>query len=93
MADWMADAFRSGRIIDAILALMVLEAAAIAVWHRASGRPPRLGDVAGTLVSGAALLLAVRAALTGAPWPVIALALLGALIAHATDLIARRRFF
>ena len=49
------------------------------------------GDLVGLLLAGAFLLLALRAALTGAPWPSIAIWLLAALIAHLADLVRRWR--
>jgi hypothetical protein len=91
MIDWLADAFATGHIIDLILVLMVVEAVGLAAYARASGRGLRLSDVGVTLASGVALMLAVRAALVGAGWPWVALALTAALIAHITDLITRWR--
>jgi hypothetical protein len=83
--------FASGRIVDLILALVVLEAIAIAVWHRRSGRGPTLSALLPNLCAGAALLLAVRAALVGAWWGWIAAPLLAALLAHVLDLRSRTR--
>lgn len=85
MSDWLA----SGRLVDAILLFMVAEVAAVVVF----GRRARLAlrDIAASLVAGALLLLALRAALTGAGahWILLCLAL--ALLAHLADLAARRR--
>ena len=85
MSDWLA----SGRLVDAILALMVLECVAIAAF----GARLRIAlrDVAAGMLAGAFLLLALRAALTGAAahWVLACLAL--ALAAHCADLAARRR--
>lgn len=86
MSDW----FQSGRIVEAILLLMLLEAAWL-LWRRdrhVSG--PTLADLLPTLASGGFLLLAVRAALGTWPWPVIAVALAGAGVCHLLDL--RRRW-
>jgi len=71
------------RVIDAILLLVVLEALVVV-------RQGRLG-ILPTLLSGAALLLAVRAALAGWGEEAIALALLVAGVAHAIDLWLRWR--
>jgi len=85
MSDWLA----SGRLVDAILALMAAELVAIA----ALGTRLRIAlrDVAANLLAGAFLLLALRAALTGAAphWVLACLAL--ALLAHLADLATRRR--
>jgi hypothetical protein len=85
----LAELFQSGRIVDFILVLMVLELSALAAW-RATGRSaPGVADVLPYLLSGAALLLALRLALTGSAWPLIALTLLAAFAAHLFDLYQR----
>ncbi|WP_036302544.1 hypothetical protein [Methylobacterium sp. 77] len=87
----MATLFASGRIIDLILCLVALEAAALVVWRlRRGGRlvlPPLLCN----LGSGAALMLAIRAALTGADWITIAACLALSLMAHLAELRLRLR--
>lgn len=87
----MAELFSSGRAIDIILAVIVVEAGALALLQRRSRRGLRLVDVLGQLSAGIFLLLAVRSALTGAPWPVTALFLVASLPAHAIDLARRWR--
>jgi hypothetical protein len=87
----MSALFASGRIIDLILVMVVLEAAALAVWHRRTGRGVAPGAMAATIGSGAALMLAVRAALVGAWWGWVAMPLLAALLAHLVDLRGRWR--
>ncbi|MFO1306553.1 MAG: hypothetical protein U1F54_22745 [Burkholderiales bacterium] len=85
MSEWLA----SGRLVDAILALMVVECIAIAIVGRRFGIALR--DVAANLAAGAFLMLALRTAVTGAPahWTLACLA--GALVAHLADLASRRR--
>ena len=85
----MDEFFASGRIIDLILGLVVIEGAALALWRRWSGTGPGLEGMAANLLSGACLLLAVRAALTDAAWQWVAAALLGSLLAHVADLYGR----
>lgn len=87
----MSDLFAGGRIIDWILLLIVLEAVALGAWHRRSGRGIPLRQVLGTLASGAALMLALRASLAGQPWTMVALWLSLALLAHLADLASRWR--
>lgn len=86
MAGW----FASGRIVDAILLLTLLEGAALVAWHRRTGGGPVPADVLGNLAAGFCLLLALRATLAHAGWVWIAAVLLGALLAHIYDL--RRRW-
>ena len=77
----MAWLFSSGHAVDVVLAVMVLEG----LWL--SRRPGWTLAVAGiALLPGALMLLAVRAALTGAPWPWIAGCLLLSWPAHLADL-------
>lgn len=75
--------------IDLILVLMAFEGAALLVWRRVSGRGPTMRAVLPNLLAGAALLLAMRFALTGEAKALVALALLGGLAAHLADLRAR----
>lgn len=79
----MAGLFASGRIVDAILLLTVLEGVGLLILRRA--------DLLATLLAGLALLAALRVALAGADWRWLALALLAALIAHLFDLARRWR--
>lgn len=84
----MAGLFASGHVIDAILVLVACEAGILAVWAR--GRVA-LRPLLFNLASGAALMLAVRGALTAAPWWAVAACLLAACLAHATELGLRLR--
>jgi hypothetical protein len=79
----------SGRIVDLILGLMVLEALALLAWHAAKGRGIAPLDLLVNLLAGAALLLALRAALTGAHWRTIAGILAIAGVLHVLDLARR----
>ncbi len=76
-------------IVDAILCLIVLEAAALLLLHHATGTglPPVLA--LSTLIPGFFLLLAMRLALGGSPWFLVCGALFLALCAHAADLWTR----
>ena len=85
----MADLFASGRIADFILALVALEAAGVLFWRLVSGRGPLPLPFLCNLLSGAFLLLALRAGLDGSHWMWIALCLGGSLIAHLGDLFGR----
>lgn len=79
----MTALFASGHAVDIVLAVILLEAIVLV----ARGRP--VVGVALALLPGALMLLAVRAALTGAGWPWIALALAASFPVHLLDL--RRR--
>jgi hypothetical protein len=74
------------RLVDAILALVAVEALALLWWRRARGRGPPVVQSLAFLGSGAALLLALRAALGGWPAWVALGALLLAGVAHVVHL-------
>ena len=87
----MADLFASGRIVDLIIGFMVLEALALCAYRVFfRGSIPASGILT-LLLPGLALLLALRGALVGASWIVIAAWLIASLVAHLIDLRSRIR--
>lgn len=87
----MRDLFASGRVIDLILFLVVLEFGAFALHRALTGRGLTIAAIAAALAPGAALMLALRAALTSSDWQVIAAWLCAALMLHLLDLWRRVR--
>ena len=87
----LADLFASGRIVDWIVLIMVLEW--ISVWAAQRLLKRSLGSLALLigLCAGMALLLALRESLLGARWQVIAGWLAAAFVAHMFDLNIRLR--
>jgi hypothetical protein len=85
----MQDLIASGGVADVVLLVMALEAIALFALFRSDG--PQLLGLSGNLVGGAALVLALRFALTGAQWPWIASALLASMAGHIVDLAIRVR--
>ncbi len=81
----------SGRLIDIILALMVIEAVALLVWRRRTGRGLSSAAILLNVAAGACLMGALRAAIVGAGagWILGCLAL--ALVMHMADLAVRLR--
>ena len=77
-------------LADLVLAVLVLEAVWLAAHRRRTGRGLAAPDWLGLLGAGFCLTLALRLALAGAPPGAIAVALLGAFVAHLADL--RRRW-
>lgn len=73
--------FASGRVVDAVLALLLVEAVALALWR---ARPAMLPWP--TLAAGAGLLLAWRLTVAGSPWTWVAAALTAAGVAHGWEL-------
>ena len=87
----MGEFIASGRVVDLILGLMLLEGIFLTVHHRRTSRGIAPGDLVGILLAGGFLLLALRAALMGTSWFCIAGCLVGALLAHLFDLARRWR--
>ena len=79
------------RALDAILALVVIEAFVVVGWRLTTGRGPAPRAFLTTLLSGAFILLAMRGAIAGTSPKWIALSLIAAFIAHIADLRGRWR--
>jgi hypothetical protein len=80
----------SGRVIDVILVLVVIEMFVLSSLHRRDPRWPSLRSLMPNLLAGVALLLAVRLALADAGWAWLSACLLAALGMHLADLAVRR---
>lgn len=85
----LAARFADGSLLLGIVALIIAEAMLLLyLWYvRGIGLAPRAW--AGNLVSGALLMMAVRAALLDQPWILVAFWLLAALFAHLLDAAVR----
>jgi uncharacterized membrane protein len=85
----MAELFASGRLVDLILIVVLLEAVALLLyWHRAQrGIGPF--DLLPNLCAGAFLLLALRATLAGSGWRTASFCLAVAGLAHLIDIYRR----
>ena len=91
LPDTLVAAINSGRLFEWIVFLVILEGLLLHwLWRRhAIGLPWH--HIIGSFISGACLMLAVRAAVIDAPSAEIALWLALSLIAHLTDLGLRFR--
>jgi len=85
----MGELFASGRVVDCILVFMAIESIVLIAIHRSRRAGPSPGELIVSLSAGVALLLALRAAVVGSSWPMVALWLGAALIAHLGDLRLR----
>lgn len=80
-----------GHAIDLILLAMVLEGLALIAYQRVTGKGIAPLAVVANLTSGAGLLLALRAAMSGWGMATIATCLLVSFAAHVADLSRRWR--
>ena len=82
--DAVSALFASGHAADLILVVLAAEF----IWLVAHGAKPL--DVALALGPAVLIVLALRGALTGAAWPMIALPLMASFPVHIADLWRRR---
>ena len=87
----MADLFASGHLVDLILVLVIVEAAALLLYWARARRGIAPLDLLPNLCAGAFLLLALRATLAGGGWMIASLWLAAAGLAHLTDVSRRWR--
>jgi hypothetical protein len=80
----MAEFFSSGRAVDVVLAVLVVEA----IWLKLHSSI--WADIIPTLVPAVLMMIALRAALTGMTWPFISLPLAVAFPVHLYDLKRRK---
>ena len=85
MAAWV----RSGGLIDTIIAITLLETAALLAYYYTTKRGLEPRDYLLNVASGLCLMLALRCALGADNGYVIALFLLAAGVAHVTDIAMR----
>ncbi|WP_322514017.1 hypothetical protein SR870_13220 [Rhodopseudomonas palustris] len=86
----MSDLFTRGVVVDAVLIVLVLEAFVVVgywLWKKRGIAP---ADFLPGMISGALMLLALRAVLAGAGWLAPTLCLMAAGLAHLIDV--RRRW-
>jgi hypothetical protein len=89
MVDVLADLVRSGQLVELVLALVALEAAALLFYRFRTGNGPEPLGLVFNLAAGSALMLALRAALQDAGWMQVAAFMVLALVAHLADLARR----
>ncbi len=87
----MAELFASGHLIDLILLVVVIEAAALLLLWRYSRRGIAPFDLLPNLLAGVFLLLALRATLAGSGWEVACGCLAAAGLANLVDIWRRWR--
>ncbi len=81
--------FANGRIVDAILGLVAVEAVFLSILHKATGRGIRPAFLLSNLFAGSFLLGALRGGLRRSAPGLIGLALALAGVAHLVDLRLR----
>ena len=80
-----------GSVTGVILAVLVIEAVVVSVFLVRTGRTSGLPGFLAGLAAGGCLVLALREALTGGGWTMIAIFLTLSFLAHAIELALRLR--
>lgn len=91
MIDQLRELVISGRVVDLVLVVMAAEALVLWLYHRGTGKGLGPGQIIVTMLAGVFLLLAMRTALTGGDWTLIAMCLTASFAVHLTDLASRWR--
>jgi hypothetical protein len=85
----LAEFFLGGTAVDIVLAMVVVEAVALAFASRLGPRARALQGLGWSMASGGCLVVALRVAVAGGPWPLLAAGIAGSLAAHLMDLRQR----
>ena len=89
MIDDVQALIESSRVADILIMVMFAEAALLIGYRAVRGRGFAVAHVVTNLLAGLFLVLALKAALAGAPWQWIAAALAAAGVSHAVDVYTR----
>jgi hypothetical protein len=89
MDDFFSVFFQSGHVAHLILVVMAIEAFVLIIVYKKTKRGMRPSRIIMSLAAGAALVLALRAALTGEGWMWIAVALTISFLVHIVDMYWR----
>jgi hypothetical protein len=87
----MAELFASGRLVDFILIVVVVEATVLLLLWRRARRGVAPADLLPNLCAGSFLVLALRAVLAGSGWITTSFCLAAAGLAHLIDIYRRWR--
>jgi len=85
----LEELIRSGRIVDIMIAFVVIEIVALLVYRRLTGRGVPTYSLLVNIGAGGSLMLALKAVFGGAAWTIVAACLLGALVFHTLDVAQR----
>jgi hypothetical protein len=75
--------------VDIAIGATLLEGFALLALYLLKGKGPAPRDWLGNLLAGLFLMVALRSALAGPEWPLLAGCLVGSLVAHCADLVRR----
>jgi hypothetical protein len=88
----MREFFDLATLVDAILAITLIEGIVLLVYAMRTGRGIGAADLLPNLLAGLCLIMALRLATSGAAWYAVGPCMLAALVCHLVDLRRRWRF-
>ena len=91
LAAWIEPWVKTGGLVDAIIAITLLETVALLIFYFTQKRGLAPRDYLLNVVSGLCLMLALRCALSSAAWFFISAWLMAAGMAHTADIVLRLR--
>ena len=91
MNEALALFFSSGRAVDAVIAITIVEGFALAAYHRMTGNGVAPQEYLLNMIAGLCLMLALRFALVGSTWIAVAVCLTASGVLHMLDLTRRWR--
>lgn len=89
LEQWVQQWVVSGGLVDTIIAITLLETAALLLYHHQTKRGLKPRDYLLNVLSGLCLMLALRCVLTGAAWYFVSMWLMAAGLAHVADIALR----
>jgi hypothetical protein len=91
LTDLLKALWDAGWLVNGVIALTLLEAAALLIHRHLTGSGIEARDWVLNLLSGLSLMMAVRSAVLEQAWPITAAWMSAAGLAHGADLLARWR--
>lgn len=85
----LEDLITSGRIVDIMIAFVIIEVVVLLAYERVSGRGVAPYALLVNVGAGGSLMLALRAVYSEADWTIVAACLVAALVFHTLDIIQR----
>ena len=79
----------SGRIIDIMIAFVIIEVVVLLVYWRVRGRGVAPYSLLVNIGAGGSLMLALRAVMSDASWAAVAACLVSSLVFHSLDTVDR----
>jgi hypothetical protein len=88
-AEMLQELVTSGRIVDIMIAFVIIEVVVLLVYRRVRGRGVAPYSLLVNIGAGGSLMLALRAVMSDASWAAVAACLVSSLVFHSLDIVDR----